>query len=207
MPDFAFETECRGGPVCGIDEAGRGPWAGPVVAAAVIIEQQRLSNALLAAIDDSKAMSRAARERVYAGLVGSATIGVGQASVAEIDRLNILAATLLAMQRAVAALGRPPAVALVDGNRPPTLPCPVRCIVGGDALSLSIAAASIVAKVTRDRLMAALDDVHPGYGWRTNAGYGTARHRAALARLGPSREHRMSFRPLRAAEATLPRGR
>ncbi len=184
--------------IAGIDEAGRGPWAGPVVAAAVILDTRTLDPGLAAAIDDSKRLRPARREAVLAGLAGCARIGLGAASVAEIDRLNILAATMLAMRRAVISLGAPPALALVDGNRAPDLPCPVRTVVKGDSRSLSIAAASIAAKVTRDRAMARLAQRHPGFGWERNAGYGTAEHRAALAELGVTAHHRRSFAPIAA---------
>jgi len=201
MPDFSLESATPG-LVAGVDEAGRGPFAGPVVAAAVILDRIRLPAEMAAAIDDSKKLTRARRERLFAALPAFARIGVGAASVAEIDRLNILNAALLAMQRAVAALDTRVDVVLVDGNKVPELPCAARAIVDGDALSLSIAAASIVAKVTRDRTMAELALRHPGYGWERNAGYGTAEHRAALIRLGPSPEHRRSFRPVRALLGT-----
>src|SRR5690242_9474882 len=188
VPDFAIERQCDG-IVCGIDEAGRGPLAGPVVAAAVIIDRRRFRGELRRVLDDSKVLSRGLRERCYAGLCAGASrggilIGIGAASVTEIDRINILQADLLAMCRAVAALegriGRRPDIALVDGNIAPSLPCAVRTIVRGDSLSLSIAAASVVAKVTRDRIMRALALRHPGYGWNTNAGYPTAEHVAAI---------------------------
>ena len=193
MPDFDREA-AHGGIVAGIDEAGRGPLAGPVVAAAVILDPARLDG--LAGLDDSKALSKARREDLYARLGGRARIGVGAASVAEIDRRNILGATLLAMTRALAALGTVPDLALVDGNRAPALPCPVETVVGGDAACLSIAAASVVAKVTRDRIMTRLAGVYPGYGWERNAGYGTAQHRDALARRGITPHHRRSFSPI-----------
>ncbi len=209
MPDLTLEREAAatipGGlpglaapTIAGIDEAGRGPWAGPVVAAAVILDTSTLDPGLAAAIDDSKRLSPARREAVLAGLAGCARIGLGAASVTEIDRLNILAATMLAMRRAVINLGAPPALALVDGNRAPDLPCPARTVVKGDSRSLSIAAASIAAKVTRDRAMARLAQRHPGFGWERNAGYGTAEHRAALAELGVTPHHRRSFAPIAA---------
>ncbi len=191
------------GPVAGIDEAGRGPWAGPVVAAAVILDDERLPAGLAATLDDSKRLSRRRRETLFAALealasAGGAQIGVGQASVGEIDHMNILAATMAAMERAIEALPRAPAFAIVDGNRlPPHLPCPAEAVIGGDGRSLSIAAASIVAKVTRDRLMGALATAHPGYGWERNAGYGTGEHRAALGRLGLTAHHRTSFAPIK----------
>ncbi len=195
MPNFAIETEC-GGIVCGIDEAGRGPLAGPVVAAAVIVDPKRLKRRVLRAIDDSKVLDRAVREALYAEIRAGARIGVAAASAAEIDRINILQATLLAMRRAVAALGVVPDIALIDGNVAPRLPCACRTVVGGDGLSLSIAAASIVAKVTRDALMVRLARRYPGFGWETNAGYGTVAHTSALTRLGPTPHHRKSFHPV-----------
>ncbi|HZT52083.1 MAG TPA: ribonuclease HII [Stellaceae bacterium] len=195
MPNLALERECDG-IVCGIDEAGRGPLAGPVVAAAVILDPARLSRSLRAKIDDSKKLPRAAREDYAARLWSCAWIGIGAASVAEIDRINILQASLLAMRRALYALPAVPHWALVDGNVTPTLPCRARAIVGGDALSLSIAAASIIAKVTRDRLMRALARRYPGYGWETNVGYATEEHRLGLIALGPTPHHRRSFAPL-----------
>ena len=196
MPDFALEKRCSG-IVCGIDEAGRGPLAGPVVAAAVILDRRRLSRSLRDGLDDSKKLLPAAREEFFVILRRSAVaIGVGAASAAEIDRINILRATLAAMGRAVAALRLTPAIALVDGNVPPSLPCPVETVVGGDGLSLSIAAASVIAKVTRDRLMRKLAERYEGYGWTTNVGYATDEHRAALLALGPTPHHRKSFAPL-----------
>ena len=191
MTDLALER-ARRGPVAGIDEAGRGPWAGPVVAAAVVLD----AGSVPVGVTDSKRLSRGRREALFAALRASARIGVGAASVAEIDRLNILEATLIAMRRAVDDLGVPPAHALVDGNRAPELSCPATAVVGGDARSLSIAAASIVAKVTRDRIMARLARRYPGFGWERNAGYGTPEHRAALARLGVTPHHRRSFAPI-----------
>ncbi len=203
MPDFALER-ARGAPhrpVAGVDEAGRGPWAGPVVAAAAMFLCPPPPD-LAARLDDSKRLSAAARASLLVDLqrladAGGCALAVGQATVPEIDRLNVLVASLTAMTRAVAALPRPPAHALIDGDRLPAgLPCPAETVVKGDARALSIAAASIVAKVTRDRLMADLDARHPGYGWARNAGYGTAEHRAALARLGPTPHHRRSFAPV-----------
>jgi ribonuclease HII len=197
MPHYRIESQA-GGRVAGIDEAGRGPLAGPVVAAAVVLPR-RVPRALATLLDDSKKLTPDARLAAYAALRAAAVveIGVGAASVAEIDRLNILHASLLAMRRAVARLPSLPDLALVDGNQPPTLACTVRCIVGGDAECLSIAAASIVAKVLRDRLMARLALRCPGYGWEANAGYATPAHRAALARLGPTRHHRPGFGTVR----------
>jgi ribonuclease HII len=195
MPDFAIEKRCAG-IVCGVDEAGRGPLAGPVVAAAVILDRKRLPRLLRERLDDSKKLDREEREEYAIVLRRSAVaIGIGAASVTEIDRINILRATLTAMCRAVAALRIAPAVALVDGNVPPPLPCPVETVIGGDGLSLSIAAASVIAKVTRDRLMRRLALRYGGYGWDHNVGYGTEEHRAALLALGATRHHRRSFAP------------
>jgi ribonuclease HII len=195
MPDFAIEKRCAG-IVCGVDEAGRGPLAGPVVAAAVILDRRRLPRLLRDCLDDSKKLDREEREEYAIVLRRSAVaIGIGAASVTEIDRINILRATLAAMCRAVAALGIRPAIALVDGNVPPPLPCPVETVIGGDGLSLSIAAASVIAKVTRDRLMRRLALRYGGYGWDHNVGYGTEEHRAALLALGITPHHRRSFAP------------
>lgn len=195
MPDFTLETAAAG-VVAGIDEAGRGPWAGPVVAAAVIFDRASLPEDLRRRVDDSKKLSATRRSELFKQVRECAQVGIGRAEVDEIDTINILAATHVAMARSLAALNTLPDVALVDGNRAPTLPCRVQCIVRGDSLSLSIAAASIVAKVTRDRIMADLASAFPGYGWERNAGYGTAEHRAALERLGVTRHHRRSFRPI-----------
>jgi ribonuclease HII len=194
-PDYSFETE-HGAPrlrVCGVDEAGRGPLAGPVVAAAVVLDPADCPEGL----DDSKKLDEGKREALYAALIGRAEIGVGMASVEEIDKINILQATMLAMRRAVEALDLPPAFALIDGNRLPALACPARAIVKGDGRVLSIAAASIVAKVTRDRIMTELARAHPGFGWERNRGYGTAEHLNALKRLGATPHHRRSFAPIR----------
>jgi ribonuclease HII len=183
-----------GGRVAGIDEAGRGPLAGPVVAAAVILHPDTPAE-LAAMLDDSKRLTAEQRRAAFLALHAStAEIGVGAASVTEILRLNILHAAMLAMRRAVSRLPSAPDLALVDGNYPPELDCPIRCVIGGDALCLSIAAASIVAKVVRDKAMARLAVRFPGYGWENNAGYATALHRAALQRLGATRHHREAFR-------------
>ena len=196
QPDLSLER-AAGGRVAGIDEAGRGPWAGPVVAAAVVFRAGGSSPPLSAAVTDSKLLTGEQRAAFQPAILACADAAVGIASVAEIDSMNILQATLLAMRRAVVRLAQVPDLALVDGNRAPSLPCRVRTVVGGDRLSLSIAAASIVAKVARDRLMARLAADYPGYGWERNAGYGTAEHQAGLARLGPCAQHRRSFRPIR----------
>ncbi|MBR0660385.1 ribonuclease HII [Neoroseomonas oryzicola] len=197
-PDFSLEAE--GGRVAGVDEAGRGPLAGPVVAAAVVFRGAPPAG-LAALLDDSKKLKPAQRDAAFGALrvaaaEGLLDYGVGAASAAEIGAINILRATHLAMARAVARLGAVPDLALVDGNQPPRLPCKVRCVVGGDGISLSIAAASIFAKVVRDRAMTRLDPRWPGYGFAKHAGYPTAAHLAALARLGPSPHHRRGFRPV-----------
>jgi ribonuclease HII len=201
MPTFRYEREARLAAgtdmaIVGIDEVGRGPLAGPVVAAAVMFEAKGLPRRLARAIDDSKKLTAAEREHLAPLIAGHAIIAIAHASVTEIDTINILQASLLAMQRAVAALAGTPALALVDGNIAPVLPCPARAVVNGDALCLSIAAASIVAKVWRDRFMAELAALYPAYGWERNAGYATPEHRSALQRWGPTPEHRRSFRPV-----------
>ena len=203
MPSFAIEKTCPG-LVCGVDEVGRGPLAGPVVAAAVIIDRRCFRGELRATLDDSKVLGREQREACHAALLRCARIGIGAASVAEIDRINILRASLLAMSRAVAALGVTPATALIDGNIAPPLSCATRTVVRGDALSFSIAAASVVAKVTRDAIMRRLAGRYPGYGWETNVGYATAEHGAAIRRLGVTVHHRRSFAPVRLAAEGVP---
>jgi ribonuclease HII len=202
MPDFAIEDGCRG-VVCGVDEAGRGPLAGPVVAAAVIIDRACFTAELAETLDDSKALRRPVREACYRALFACARVGIGAASVAEIDRINILRASLLAMSRAVAALGVAADIALIDGNIAPPLSCAVRTVVKGDALSFSIAAASVVAKVTRDRIMRALASRHPVYGWETNVGYSTETHLSAIGRAGITPHHRRSFAPVKLAAEGL----
>lgn len=201
MPDFLLERAwaARGYKIiCGVDEAGRGPWAGPVVAAAVILDEQTLSPELRDGIDDSKKLKAGKREDLFGRLSEDVHIGIGLADVEEIDRLNILRATMLAMKRAVDDLPRSPELALVDGNRMPDLGAIVaECVIKGDGKSLSIAAASIAAKVTRDQIMKGLAEAYPGYGWERNAGYGTAEHQAALQRLGVTPAHRKSYAPIR----------
>ncbi|NIJ65929.1 ribonuclease HII [Sphingomonas leidyi] len=195
MPDLKFERKygkLHNGPVAGVDEAGRGPLAGPVVAAAVVLDAQCIPEG----IDDSKALTPARRERLCAEILACARVGVGIASVEEIDSLNIFWATMLAMTRAVEALGPAPAFVLVDGNRCPDWSHQSHAVVGGDALCLSIAAASIVAKHRRDTMMIALDALHPGYGWASNKGYAAKVHQEALRSLGPTPHHRRSFAPV-----------
>lgn len=181
--------------IAGVDEVGRGPWAGPVMAAAVVLDPQKLPQGL----NDSKKLSAAKREALYDLICATAHVGLGEASVEEIDHHNILQATYMAMQRAIAQLPVKPCFLLVDGNRlPNNLPCPAQAVVKGDGQVLSIAAASIVAKVTRDRLMAALAQQHPHYGWERNAGYGAPAHQAGLAQHGITEHHRKSFAPIAA---------
>lgn len=205
MVDFALEREA--GSLCaGVDEAGRGPAAGPVAAAAVMLDP----DACPAGLNDSKTLSAAKRERIYADLLASAAagrahIGLGFTEPEEIDRVNLLNATLNAMARAVAALPRAPRVLLVDGDKAPNMALPVRTVVGGDAKSASIAAASIIAKVSRDRLLHTAHDRWPAYGFDRHAGYLTAQHTAALHHKGPAPLHRRCFHPVRAADATLRR--
>lgn len=195
MPDFTRESGFAG-LVAGVDEAGRGPWAGPVLTAAVILNPADIPEGL----NDSKALNARRRAALFEAIQASAlAVGVGEASVAEIDAVGLGQANRRAMQRAVAALGLPPVHALIDGIVTPELPCPATAIVKGDAQCLSIAAASIIAKVTRDRIMCVLDAEHPAYGWRENMGYGTSAHAAALQKHGPCLYHRLSFRPVAAA--------
>ncbi len=207
MPSFRFELRCEAqgtARVAGIDEAGRGPLAGPVVAAIAVIDRTAARRGLLKLIDDSKKLALADREAAYEAMVASGIVqfAVAEATVEEIDRINILQATFLAMRRALEALAHQPDVVLIDGNQlPPGLACRAETIVEGDAHSYSIAAASIFAKVTRDRTMARLAEAFPGYGWERNRGYGSAQHLAALQSLGPTPHHRRSFAPVRARYA------
>jgi ribonuclease HII len=191
----AAELQLHGGPVAGVDEAGRGPLAGPVVAAAVILDPERIPDG----IDDSKVLDEEAREFLYGRLKATAVFGVGIADVARIDKLNILHATMWAMAQAVAQLPQMPKLVAIDGNRAPKLKCPARTVVKGDARCLSIAAASIIAKVTRDRIMVKLAGEHPGYGFERHKGYGTPEHQEAISRLGVTVHHRRSFRTVQLA--------
>jgi len=189
----SFDLETRLGPLtAGVDEAGRGPWAGPVVAAAVILNP----TCTPAGLNDSKKLTPRRREELFEALTKTARIGVGLASVEEIDALNIARATLLAMERALAGLPIAPRAALVDGRFAPKLAYPAHPVIRGDSVSLSVAAASVIAKVTRDRLMAELAQAHPEYGWDRNKGYGAPAHRAGLERHGVTPPHRRSFRPI-----------
>ena len=196
LPHFDFERDAfaRGFPcVAGVDEAGRGPWAGPVVAAAVILNP----DALPLGVNDSKKLTPEKREELYDVILSVAEVGVGIIDVGVIDRDNILQATYAAMIQAVSGLRRTPLLAFIDGNRAPKLACVTETIIEGDGKCLSIAAASIVAKVTRDRMMIDLDRQCPGYGFAQHKGYGTPDHQAALCRLGPTVHHRRSFEPIR----------
>jgi ribonuclease HII len=196
MPHYIYESrvlKTMDGPICGVDEAGRGPLAGPVVAAAVILDRKKMPKGL----NDSKQLDADTREELYAIIVErSVAWGVGIGTVDEIDLINIRQATHLAMARAVRELKIVAMFALVDGNDAPALPCPCDTIVEGDAKSVSIAAASIVAKVTRDRMMRSLHYEHPHYGWFNNKGYGTPEHYAGLEKHGPCPHHRRSFGPI-----------
>ena len=193
MPDFSYESQYKG-PVAGIDEAGRGPLGGPVVTAAVILDP----NNIPAELDDSKKLSEAKRERLYTEIFQTARVGVGIAEPEEIDRINVLAATMIAMQRAVEDLPTLPSAVLIDGNRAPQLDLKCEAIIKGDSKSLSIAAASIVAKVTRDRLMVLADTRFPGYGFAGHKGYPTQAHRNALAEIGVAPLHRRNYAPVNA---------
>lgn len=195
-PDMMLEAACGGVLVCGVDEAGRGPWAGPVSAAAVILDSDKVPDGL----NDSKKLTHKRREALEIEIKAHALAwAVGFASVAEIAELNILHASGLAMRRAVEGLSVAPAIALVDGNYAFPLPCVVKTVVKGDALSCSIAAASILAKTARDRLMAELDGRYPGYGFASHKGYHAEAHVEALRRLGPCPEHRLGWAPVRLA--------
>ena len=194
-PDYSHELIAsleNFGRVAGVDEAGRGPWAGPVVAAAVILDEHHIPPGL----NDSKKLDEAQREKLYPQICAYAHVGVGVASVEIIDRDNILAATLGAMTQAVANLSTAPAVALIDGNHCPRLCCPAKALIKGDQRSLSIAAASIIAKVTRDRMMRDMALDFPQYGFENHKGYGTRAHSQALTEYGVTKHHRRSFKPI-----------
>ena len=192
-PDYSVERSLKYDRIAGIDEVGRGPWAGPVTAAAVILDPQ----AIPIGLNDSKKLTEAKRVTLAEVIHATASVGIGSASVEEIDSLNILQASYLAMRRAVDALPEPPDYVLVDGNRmPPEMPCDGQTIIGGDAKSASIAAASIVAKVHRDNYMSQLATEFPAYGWETNRGYGTQMHQVSLLSHGPTQHHRRSFKPI-----------
>jgi len=197
MLDPEIETRLYAGRnisrIAGIDEVGRGPWAGPVTACAVVLDPNNIPPGL----GDSKALSKRKREALLQPILDSADVGIAHVDVEVIDRINILQATFLAMRLALGNLRKPADFALIDGNKiPPDMPCPAECLIKGDARCLSIAAASIVAKVTRDNLMVALSQQHPGYGWEKNAGYGTRQHISALNEIGVTQHHRRSFKPI-----------
>ena len=196
MPDFSFETGATDQgytAIAGVDEVGRGPLCGPVTAAAVILDPDHIADGLR----DSKKLTDRKRHFLYAQIMETATVGVAHATVAEIDDINILRASHLAMIRAIECLPIPADFALIDGNRAPkNLRIPATCVVKGDDRSLSIAAASIIAKITRDDLMLDLDAQFPGYGWAKNAGYPTKEHLVALKSRGVTPHHRRSFRPV-----------
>lgn len=188
------------GITCGLDEAGRGPLAGPVVAACVYVHEDYRRKRFWSQVDDSKKLTRLQREDLFSHITEHCAFGIAEANVEEIDTINILHASMLAMTRALDKMVQDfkvtPELALVDGNYPPKLPCTVQTVIQGDATSLSIAAASILAKVTRDNHMRRLCEIHPGYGWSTNSGYGTKAHLDGLKKLGPTIHHRRSFAPV-----------
>ena len=194
MPDNLNERDV-GWPkklIAGIDEAGRGPWAGPVVSAAVILNEKNIPDGL----NDSKKLSEKKRLSLFSSIYNFHSVGVGISSIEEIDTMNVLQATFLSMKRAVEDLNPQPEYILVDGNLDPGLNFKTKCIIKGDSISISIAAASVIAKVTRDNLMLKLDKEFPNYNWKKNKGYGTAEHRNALELHGPCKYHRKSFSPI-----------
>ena len=201
MPDWNEESKYQG-LIAGVDEAGRGPWAGPVVAATVVFYTRNINPTLINSLNDSKKLSAKKREELYELLKqeaqnGKLNYGIGEASAQEIDDMNILQATFLAMRRAVGKLPKLPDMAIIDGNRlPKTFPCPCKTLIKGDATSYSVAAASIMAKVYRDRLMTELAQKYPFYGFEKNAGYGTKAHIEGLKKYGITPEHRQSYRPI-----------
>ena len=203
MPDFSVEESLglsTSAVIVGVDEVGRGPLAGPVTAAAVFVDRQKITLDLSTKIDDSKKIPRKKRAIISKQIEGMATIGIGWASSGEIDQLNILEATMIAMKRAVLSLRKQiildPDYILIDGNKVPSFDFPSKAIVRGDEKSLSIAAASIVAKSKRDAFMTSLSKLYPCYGWEKNAGYGTREHLAAIEREGITAHHRKSFKPI-----------
>jgi len=195
MPDFLREQALLKTYriIAGVDEVGRGPWAGPVTACAVVLDPKNIPDGL----NDSKKLTAKRREALFEQILASSDVSIAHVSVKEIDRINILQASLLAMEKAVAGLSTPADFALIDGNKAPkNLSCPCETIIKGDAKSSSIAAASIIAKVTRDHLMVTLSQQYPGYAWDTNAGYGTKAHQEGLKTLGVTAHHRRSFKPI-----------
>ena len=203
-PDYSLER-AAGAPerlVAGVDEAGRGAWAGPLVAAAVILDPTRIPDGL----DDSKKLSAKKRDQLFDEIMAQGDVGIGVGTVEQIEVRNVLNATMDAMRDAVGALKHAPHVALIDGNKVPLLQCETDAIIGGDGRSVSIAAASIIAKVTRDRIMQALALEFPEYGWEKNVGYGVPVHKAALERCGVTPHHRRSYKPIRNILGTSPPG-
>ncbi len=197
QPSFQYETLALakfGGLVAGVDEAGRGPWAGPVVASAVILNPDNYPDGL----NDSKKLSAKTRDDLFDQIMETAEVGIGTATVARIDKMNILHASLWAMSEAIKKLSVEPKVALIDGNKSPKTTCETITIVKGDSYSLSIAAASIIAKVTRDRMMEKLAKKHPHYSWEKNKGYGTKAHIEGIEEHGITKHHRTSFKPVKA---------
>ncbi len=195
MPDFQHEQTLLKTYriIAGVDEVGRGPWAGPVTACAVVLDPRNIPDGL----DDSKKLTAKRRETLFKQILKTADVSIAHVSVEKIDQINILQASLLAMKNAVSGLKKPADFALIDGNKAPKeLSCPSQTIIKGDAKSSSIAAASIIAKVTRDHLMVSLSQQFPGYGWETNAGYGTKAHQEGLKTLGVTAHHRRSFKPI-----------
>jgi ribonuclease HII len=205
-PSFDLEAAMMDryrGPVAGIDEAGRGPWAGPVVVAAVILDPDRIPEGL----NDSKLMTPEAREDRYHAIIATSIVSVVIGPVKQIDRINILQASLWGMRAAYRRLGVPVGSALIDGNIvPKRFPCKARAVIGGDGLSLSVAAASIIAKVTRDRLMVKLSRRYRRYAWDSNKGYGTPEHAAAIKKHGVCTHHRRSFSPIERALSLIETG-
>ena len=196
MPHLEYEKSFNG-PVCGVDEVGRGPWAGPVITCAAVLKTGTLPDETLAILDDSKKLTDKKRQALYEPLKQHCYYNIGQCSVAEIDEHNILQATLIAMSRAVNGLKTPIVGALIDGNKLPELSVPATAIVKGDSISLSIAAASVIAKVFRDTLMKDLATQYPHYNWESNAGYGTKAHIEGLNRHGITPHHRTSYAPIK----------
>ncbi len=199
MVDFSIEEEIQNQGFCrvaGVDEVGRGAWAGPVFASAVIFSNKKLSSKLYSEINDSKKLSSKKRDSLYEIILREAEVGIGQASVEDIDNMNILNATFLAMERAISNLESKADFIIIDGNQSRPIFDPSRPIIKGDSISLSIAAASIVAKVSRDRLMIRLDSKFKGYGWHQNKGYGTMAHKIGLDKLGITTHHRKTFKPI-----------
>ena len=196
MPDFSLENKIEG-LVCGIDEVGRGPLAGPVVAAAVIIPDEIKTRPFIAEINDSKKLSSKKRENLHTLITEHCHCGIAVIEKDIIDQINILGATMQAMQKAFENLPVKPQNALIDGNKAPELLCPTTTVIKGDSVSTSIAAASIIAKVTRDKIMADLAREYPGYGWDSNSGYGSKQHIEAIHEIGITPHHRRSFEPVK----------